>query len=59
MRGAETYNIDNFRAAMSVVLASVAYLPSASCFALLPVISQVMTCLLAVCEVERCHVGVM
>lgn len=33
---AATFNADAFRSAMSVVLAHAAYLPSAQCFALLP-----------------------
>ncbi|KAK9917898.1 hypothetical protein WJX75_009348 [Coccomyxa subellipsoidea] len=36
----DVYNLDAFERAMSVVLAHAAYLPSAACFALLPLASQ-------------------
>lgn len=38
--GAEVYNLGAFEHAMSVVLAHAAYLPSAACFALLPLASH-------------------
>lgn len=38
---AGVYTFEKFQAALSVVLAHAAYLPSASCFVLLPLLSQV------------------
>ena len=39
---AAAFTFERFQAALSVVLAYVAYLPSASCFVLLPLLSQVL-----------------
>lgn len=39
-RDSDVYNLEAFERAMSVVLAHAAYLPSAACFALLPLASQ-------------------
>ena len=39
LRGADVFCFEGFAAAMSVVLAHAAYLPSASCFALLPLVT--------------------
>ena len=38
---AGVYTLEGFKAALSVVLAYAAYLPSARCFVLLPLLSQV------------------
>ncbi len=38
---AGVYTFERFKAALSVVLAYAAYLPSARCFVLLPLLSQV------------------
>lgn len=40
MRFAEVYNQGAFEQAMAVVLAHAAYLPSAACFALLPLVAH-------------------
>ncbi len=42
MLRAGVYTSDRFRAALSVVLAYAVYLPSAKCFVLLPLLSQVI-----------------
>ena len=39
---AAAFTFERFQAALSVVLAYAAYLPSASCFVLLPLLSQVL-----------------
>ena len=47
---AAAFTFERFQAALSVVLAYAAYLPSASCFVLLPLLSQV-SCPMS-CEVS-------